>query len=64
MLNKYVVFWKKSLSGSQIDIIYLNFQTAFEKVLYQRLLLKFKAHSIGDGIIDWIEQWLAEDSEL
>ena len=25
---------------------------------HQRLLLKLKAHGIGDGIIDWIEQWL------
>ena len=27
---------------------------------HQRLLLKLKAHGIGDGIIDWIEQWLTE----
>ena len=25
---------------------------------HQRLLLKLKACGIGDGIIDWIEQWL------
>ena len=33
--------------------IYLDFQKAFDKVPHQRLLLKLKAHSIGDGIIDW-----------
>ena len=27
---------------------------------HQRLLLKLKAHEIGDGIIDWIEQWLTD----
>ena len=27
---------------------------------YQRLLLKLKAHSIRDSIIDWIEQWLTD----
>ena len=27
---------------------------------HQRLLLKLKAHGIGDGIIDWIEQWLTD----
>ena len=27
---------------------------------HQRFLLKLKAHGIGDGIIDWIEQWLTE----
>ena len=46
--------------GSPVDIIYLDFQKAFEKVLHQRLVLKLKAHGIGDGIIDWIEQWLTD----
>ena len=46
--------------GSPVDIIYLDFQKAFDKVPHQRLLLKLKAHGIGDGIIDWIEQWLID----
>ena len=40
------VFWKKSLMidvGSPVDIIYLDFQKAFDKVPHQRLLLKLKA---------------------
>ena len=36
---------------------------AFDKVPHQRLLLKLKAHGIGDGIIDWIEQWLSDRRE-
>ena len=43
-----------------VDITYLDFQKAFDKVQHQRLLLKLKAHGIGDGIIDWIEQWLTD----
>ena len=43
-----------------VDIIYLDFQKAFDKVPHQRLLLKLKAHGIGDGLIDWIEQWLTD----
>ena len=27
---------------------------------HQRLLFKLKAHGMGDGIIAWIEQWLAD----
>ena len=46
--------------GSQVDIIYLHFQKAFDKVPHQRLQLKLKAHGIGDGIIDWIEKWLTD----
>ena len=41
--------------GSLVDIIYLDFQKAFDRVLYQRVLLKLKALGIGDGTIDWIE---------
>ena len=41
---------------SPVDIIYLDFQKAYDKVPHQRLLLKLKAH----GIIDWIEQWLTD----
>ena len=46
--------------GSPVNIIYLDFQKAFDKVLHQRLLLKLKAHGIWDGIIYWIEQWLTD----
>ena len=46
--------------GSPADIIYLDFQKAFDKVPHQRLLLKLKAHGIGDNITDWIEQWLTD----
>ena len=46
--------------GSPVDIIYLDFQKAFDKVPHQRLLLKLKAHGIGDSITDWVEQWLTD----
>ena len=46
--------------GSPVDIIYLDFQKAFDKVPHQRLLLKLKPHGIGDSITDWIEQWLTD----
>ena len=44
---------------SPVDIIYLDFQKASDKVPHQRLLLK-SLYGIGDGIIDWIEQWLTD----
>ena len=61
MLNKYVMFLEEITKwidvGSPVDIIYLDFQKAFDKVPHQRLLLKLKAHGIGDSITDWIEQY-------
>ena len=65
-LNLFNVFWGEITKwideGSPVDITYLDFQKAFDKVPHQRLLLKLKAHSIEDGIIDWIEQWLTDRS--
>ena len=50
--------------GSPVDIIYLDFKKAFDKVPHQRLLLKLKAHGIGNGMIHWTENGLLiEDKE-
>jgi len=46
--------------GSPVDVIYLDFQKAFDKVPHQRLLLKLKAHGIGEGLVNWIEKWLTD----
>ena len=46
--------------GSPVDIIYLDSKKAFDKVPHQRLLLKLKAHGIGNGMINWIEKWLID----
>ena len=46
--------------GSQVDVIYLDFQKAFDKVPHQRLILKLKSHGMGNSIINWIEQWLKD----
>ena len=46
--------------GSPVDIIYLEFKKAFDKVPHQRLLLKVKARGIGNGMINWIEKWLID----
>ena len=44
--------------GSPVDVVYLDFQKAFDKVPHQRLLLKLKAHGIVNDVINWIEKWL------
>ena len=43
--------------GSPVDVVYLHFQKAFDKVPHQRLLLKLKAPDIGNDVINWIEKW-------
>ena len=45
---------------SPVDVIYLDFQKAFDKVPHQRLILKLKSHGMGNSVINWIEQWLTD----
>ena len=56
MFFKEITKWVDD--GSPMDVVYLDFQKAFNKVPYQRLLLKLKAHGIGNDVINWIEKWL------
>ena len=44
---------------SPVDVIYLDFQKAFDKVPHRRLILKLKSHGMGESI-NWIEQWLTD----
>ena len=46
--------------GSPVDVIYLDFQKAFDKVPHQRLILKLNSHGMGNSIINWIEQLLTD----
>ena len=41
--------------GLPVDVVYLNFQKAFDKVPHQRLLFKLKAYGIGERMINWIQ---------
>ena len=42
-----------------VDIIYLDFQKAFDKVSHRRLLMKLAAHGLDGDILQWIENWLS-----
>ena len=63
MPNKCVMFLEEITKwvddGSPVDVIYLDFQKAFDKVPHQRLISKLKSHG-GNSIINWIEQWLTD----
>ena len=45
-------------SGKPVDVIYLDFQKAFDKVPHARLLNKLLAHRISGKILQWIGEWL------
>ena len=44
--------------GRAVDIIYLDFQRAFDKVPHRKLLNKVESHGISGHIHRWISDWL------
>ena len=43
-----------------MDVVYLDFQNAFDKVPHQRLLIKLKVYGIGETMISWIQARLTD----
>ena len=43
-----------------VDIVYLDFQKAFDKVPHKRLLSKVLSHGITGNIHTWLKDWLSE----
>lgn len=48
--------------GDQVDVIYMDFCKAFDKVDHAALLSKLKQHEIDGPILAWIESYLSERS--
>jgi ribonucleases P/MRP protein subunit RPP40 len=44
--------------GFPIDVIYLDFKKAFDKVPHNKLIEKMKANKINPSIIKWVKNWL------
>ena len=45
-------------SGTPVDIVYLDFAKAFNKVPTRRLLSKLHAHGVRGCLLTWIKNWL------
>ena len=46
-------------SGKSVDIVYLDFAKAFDKVPIKRLISKCEGLGIGGNLLGWIHQWLS-----
>jgi len=44
--------------GGKIDVIYTDFEKAFDKVPHKRLLSKLRSYQVDENIIKWIEAFL------
>jgi hypothetical protein len=47
-----------------VDIFYLDFAKAFDKVPRQRLIKKLRAKGVDEQIVKWIENWLSNRTQV
>ena len=53
-----------SLDGSDTDVIYLDYQKAFDKVDHQQLLHKLKLYGISGKLYLWLEEYLTNRPQV
>jgi hypothetical protein len=44
--------------GKPVDVVFLDFAKAFDKVPRERLLEKLRAHGVQGKVLQWIKEWL------
>ena len=50
-------------SGESVDVIFLDFAKAFDKVPRERLLKKLRAHGLSWNLLRWICEGLTDRSQ-
>jgi hypothetical protein len=63
-LVEFMDFVTKAVDeGKPVDIFYLDFAKAFDKVPRQRLVKKMREKGLDPGVIAWIENWLTDRTQ-
>jgi hypothetical protein len=63
-LVEFMDFVKEAVNkGNAVDIFYLDFSKAFDKVPHKRLVEKMKAKGVEAGVVRWIESWLSDRTQ-
>ena len=50
--------------GDSVDIFYLDFSKAFDKVPHDKLILKLRAKGVAERVVEWIQNWLADRTQV
>ena len=43
-----------------VNVLYLDFAKAFDKIPHRRLVEKMRAHGLSEEVIKWVEAWLKD----
>jgi retron-type reverse transcriptase len=60
LLEFMEVVTKEADAGKAVDIVYLDFAKAFDKVPHKRLIAKLSAAGIRGSVLSWISDWLTD----
>ena len=55
---------KKVANGEVVDVVYLDFQKAFDTVPHERLMKKLKSYGIDGEILAWITEYLKDRTQI
>jgi len=47
-------------SGNSVDVVFLDFAKAFDKVPHNRLAANLRSHGITGRLLSWIMEWLKD----
>ena len=55
---------EKVAHGEVVDVVYLDFQKAFDTVPHARLIKKLRAYGIDDELLAWITEYLKDRTQI
>ena len=63
LLDFFEVVTKELDEGNNVDLVYLDFSKASDKVPFERLFKKLESHGIGGKILSWVKDWLSNSRQ-
>ena len=64
LLNYLECCAKKVANGEVVDVVYLDFQKAFDKVPHARLIKKLRSYGIEGKLLAWIKEYLKDRTQI
>jgi len=59
-LLKQMDLWMEAIDkGEEIDVLFTDFEKAFDKVNHEKLLFKLSLYGVNDTVVNWIKEYLS-----